>query len=514
MKRGTDPLEQQLFQMADQEKMILPDTLYEKTEPIFVRLSKQRSGFRMNWKRTLALAAVLTALCSVTVMAAVSAVQQRMEAMNEQEISDYFAQIQTSRVGADHYSRPFTEHEQTRMEELKISYEEAAVFPEKVLTMIPTAKAYKGKGIAFSKDNSTFFLPEEDMSDEELLQIIDFRHRRDYSLQIMNEKITAGETVFLEEQICQEDDFAAAARETAISYTGELEIRMIAAGQEDLFLMGKNAIHRMAAGSSDSELFFDDFHTDTLIHAFYEDQNGTVYLGLNEQTEDTGDRTGGITIAGRPYRPSLWILDADGTVTEKVDLAALPLQGNDFAGIVRSMVVDEQGYIYVRAAGIQDALLIVLDSQGNYVKSITSDTYTSHDMGGLCLGKDGRIYTQIQKGSQMGIATVDLQQGALGEIFMNLVPEGTVMLDIIAPVSDNGFVFWGYDGIFTYRPGDPKADCILPASEAPFAWENALRCALPDGRLVFADCTKYRTEGDEVFRVPEYTRFYYLTCTQ
>lgn len=178
------------------------------------------------------------------------------------------------------------------------------------------------------------------------------------------------------------------------------------------------------------------------------------------------------------------------------------------------MVVDEQGYIYVRAAGIQDALLIVLDSQGNYVKSITSDTYTSHDMGGLCLGKDGRIYTQIQKGSQMGIATVDLQQGTLGEIFMNLVPEGTVMLDIIAPVSDNGLVFWGYDGIFTYRPGDPKADCILPASEAPFAWENTPRCALPDGRLVFADCTKYRTEGEEVFRVPEYTRFYYLTCTQ
>ncbi len=49
--------------------------------------------------------------------------------------ADHFAQIQTSRVGADHYSRPFTEHEQTRMEELKISYEEAAVFPEKVLTI-------------------------------------------------------------------------------------------------------------------------------------------------------------------------------------------------------------------------------------------------------------------------------------------------------------------------------------------------------------------------------------------
>lgn len=513
MKKRMDPFEQKLFQIADQEKMILPDTLYEKTEHTFNHLSKHSFAFRMNWKRALILAAALTALCSATVMAAVSAVQQRMEAMNEQEIEDYFVQIYASRLGADHYSRPLTDREQTRMEELRQSYEQSALFPEKALTMISSAEAYNGKGIAFSGDSSTFFLPEQDMSDEELLQIIDFRHRRDYSLQTMKEKTAADEAAFPEDAIRQEAASAgsdSAARETVIPYTGDLEIQKIAAGQQDLFLMGKNAVHRMAAGSGDSELFFDDFDTDTFVSALYEDQKGTVYLALNEQTEDTG----GMTIAGRPYRPSLWILNADGAVTEKTDLSSLPLDGNDQVSVVRSMVVDEHGYIYVRAAGVNNALLIVLDSQGNYVKSITSDAYTSHDMGGLCIGRDGRIYTQIQAGSQMGIATIDLQKGALDEVFPNIVPEGTVMLDVIAPGADSDLIFWGYDGIFTYHPGDTEADCVLPAYEAPFAWENAPRCALSDGRLVFADCTEYRTEGEDVFRIPEHVCFYYLSGTR
>lgn len=516
MKKITDLFEQKLFQMAAQEKMIVPDTLYSKAESLPDRLSKRRPAPLMNWKRALVLAAALTVLCSATVMAAVSAVRQRMEAMNEQEIEDYFVQLHAGRAGADHYSRLLTDGEQTRMEALRQSYEEAGVFPEKALAMIANAEEYRGKGIAFSADSSTFFLPEGTMSDEELLQIIDFQQRRSYSLQTMNEKIAAGETAFPEQQIRQTsasaDENGRAAQKSVIPYTGDLEIREIAAGQEDLFLMGKNAVHRMTAGSGDSELFFDDFGTDTLISALYEDQKGTVYLALNERTEDT--EAAGVTIAGGRYRPSLWILSADGTVERKVDLTALPLDGNDHVSVVRSLVADEQGRLYVRAAGVNHALLIVLDRQGNYVKSIISDTYASHDMGGLCVGTDGRIYTQIQNGSQMGIAAVDPQEGTLDEVFMDIVPEGTVMLDVIAPVSDRDFVFWGYDGIFTYHLGDSEADCVLPAYEAPFAWENVPCCALPGGRLVFADCSEYRTEGEEVFRIPEQVRFHYLSAAQ
>lgn len=527
MKKRTDQFEQDLFQMAEQEQMIPPKTLYQKAEDTFRHLPKQKHIFQMTWKKSLVLAAALIAMCSVTVMAAVGALQQRMEAMNGQEIEDYFVQIYASRLGADHYSRPVTDTEQTRMEELTVSYEQDGVFPEKVLTMIRTSEEYKGTGIAFSKDTSTFFLPDTAMSDEELLQIIDFRHRRDYSLQTMNEKISAGETGFPEEQIRQEresQDIVSAAQdnridhdpeqELTIPYTGDLEIQKIEAGQDCIFLMGKNAIHRMAVGDSDSELFFDDFDTDTLISALYEDKPGNIYLALNEQTEDTDDQTSGATFAGKRYRPSLWILQADGTVTRKVDLASLPLGEDDHISIVRKMVVDEQGYIYLRAAGVPDALLIVLDSQGNYVKKITSDLYTTHDMSGLGIGRDGKVYTQIQTRDQMGIASINLQNGSLDEVYMDIVPVDTVMLDLIAPGSSTDLVFWGYDGIFTYNFGEVKADCILPAYEAPCGWENALYCALPDGRIVIGECAEYQTEGEEVFRIPESVCFHYISSTK
>lgn len=522
MKKATDRFEQRLFRMADQEHMILPDRLYQKAEHTLKHLPKQKPVFRMNWKKAVVLAAALAALSSATVLAAVGAVRQRMEAMNEQEIEDYFIQLHAGRTGADHYSRPFTDSEQARMETLNSAYEQEAVFPEKSLAMIGAPEAYSGKGIAFSRDTSTFFLPEETMSDEELLQLIDFRHRRDYSLQTVNEKLVAGEAEFPEEPIRQEAASAAENRSAArnpkqdmvIPYTGDLEIRRMAAGQNDLFLMGKNAVHRMAVGSGDSELFFDDFDTDTLISALYEDPEGTVYLALNEQMDDTDDQAAGVTIAGRRYRPSLWILNPDGTVAEKVDLSALPPGKDARIGIVRKMVVDEQGYIYIRATGIGDALLLVLDRQGHDVKEITSDACTSHDMGGLGIGKDGKVYTQVQSGGKTGIASVDPEHGTLDEIFPDIVPEETVMLDVIAPGSDTDFVFWGYDGIFTYNLGDADADCVLPSYEAPLAWENVPCCALPDGRLVFADCTEYRTEGEEAFRIPESVSFYYLSAAR
>lgn len=219
MKHNTDQFEHDLFQMAEQEQMILPKTLYRKTEDTLCRLPKQRRRLCMTWKGSLALAAALIALCSVTVLAAAGAVQQRMEAMNEQEIEDYFVQLYTSRLGSDHYSRPLTDAEQIRLEELTGSYEQDAVFPEKVLTMIPAPDQYRGKGVAFARDSSTFFLPENAMSDEELLQIIDFLHRREYSLQTMNEKLSSGEITFPEGAIRQEKEARGTASKTETSDT-------------------------------------------------------------------------------------------------------------------------------------------------------------------------------------------------------------------------------------------------------------------------------------------------------
>lgn len=530
MKKKTDRFEQELLHLAEQEKMIVPETVYRKVDDILVSLSAGPIRKKMTWKKAVLLAAVLTAMCSVTVTAAVGALQRRMEAMNQKEIADYFVQIYTSKLGADNYNRPMKEEERNRMAQLRVSYEQEAVFPQKALTMLSSPDAYKGKGVGFYKETSTFFLPEKDMSDEELLQIIDFVHRRDYSLQVMKDKITESETSFLIEEIT-EDEGKEEKEKTGeeavqrIPYTGNLPIRKIAAGQDCIYLTGKNSIHRMEIGSSDSERYFDDFENDTYVNAMYEDKKGNLYLAVNERIEEGGDvekdglaqgenagngSAGVVTIAGEKYRSALWILNRTKEVVRKIDLSSGQAQAYEGIGMVTQLVVDAQGYIYLRGTGIGDALLLVLDGQGNYVKRITSDLYDCHALGGLGVGRDGRIYTQIQDRDRMGIASVDLAEGALDEIYMDIVPEGTIMLDLIAPGSDTDFVFWGYDGIFTYDLGAESAVNILPAYEAPCDWEGVMYCALPDGRIVFADAAQYRQEGTEMQSIPEQICFYYV----
>ncbi len=530
MKKKTDRFEQELLHLAEQEKMIVPETVYRKVDDTLVSLSAGPIRKKMTWKKAVLLAAVLTAMCSVTVTAAVGALQRRMEAMNQKEIADYFVQIYTSKLGADNYNRPMKEEERNRMAQLRVSYEQEAVFPQKALTMLSSPDAYKGKGVGFYKETSTFFLPEKDMSDEELLQIIDFVHRRDYSLQVMKDKITESETSFLIEEITEDEgkeEKEKTGEEAAqrIPYTGNLPIRKIAAGQDCIYLTGKNSIHRMEIGSSDSERYFDDFENDTYVNAMYEDKKGNLYLAVNERIEEGGDvekdglaqgenagngSAGVVTIAGEKYRSALWILNRTKEVVRKIDLSSGQAQAYEGIGMVTRLVVDAQGYIYLRGTGIGDALLIVLDGQGNYVKRITSDLYDCHALGGLGVGRDGRIYTQIQDRDRMGIASVDLAEGALDEIYMDIVPEGTIMLDLIAPGSDTDFVFWGYDGIFTYDLGAESAVNILPAYEAPCDWEGVMYCALPDGRIVFADAAQYRQEGTEMQSIPEQICFYYV----
>lgn len=544
MKNKADQLEQDLFRMAQREKMILPETVYKEVDDKLSEIHQAKRLGRMTWKRAVILAAALVAMCSLTVTAAVGALQRRMEAMNEREMEDYFVQIYTSRLGADNYSRPLTDAERERMDGLRTSYEEEAVFPEKILTMISSPEEYSGKGVAFYKDTSTFFLPEESMSDEELLEVIDFVYKRDYSLQAMNQKIEEGEISFPAQQIAQQgaqqiageeaageeetatgEETAAASKgtiqnpgqELTIPYTGDLAFQYIASGQNCIYLAGESCIHRMKIGSSDSELFFDGFEKETYVNAMYEDKKGNLYLGLNVRMDENDDSAdSGITIGGVRYKTWLWILNADREVIRKVDIASLLKQEYGVRSrMITRIVVDEQGYVYVRAAFLWDVLLLVLDEQGNYIRSVTSEEFNCHDLGGLGIGKDGRVYTQIQTKNRMGIASVDPVKGSLDQIYMDIVPEGTIMLDIVAPGSDTDFVFWGYDGIFTYNLGEDKALNVLPAYEAPCNWEGVMYCALPDGRIVFADCSQYSHEGEKIKSVPENITFYYKsTLTQ
>ncbi len=543
-----DKWEDMVFDMADEEKMIMPLTLSNKIEDTLCKLKadegmaqdddarrgqsapkrrKNMSKRGKKWKKSLLLAAALMILASGTAMASVGAVRERMEAMNRRKIESYFAQIYTTKMGHDNYNRPYTGTEKERLEALNDAYEKEANFPKGELTMLDAAEDYKGRGVAFLGDTTTFFFPDKEMSDEELLRVIDFMHKRDYSLAKMNEMVAAGEAQMPEpdqEEIEATDAETLASdavyepeQRLVIPYTGDLELdQTVAAGRNEIFLAGWNAVHKMEIGSSDSELFFDDFDKTTRILAMCQDTDGNVYMAVWQWADEEA----------QPEQMELAVLavDKEGKLLRKIDMAPYIAQGRQ--GYIRRMAVDGNGYLYLKTAGlksIQDEAeceILVLDKEGAYVNSISGGEYALDILGGLGVGKDGKVYTQIgnyydpdNPENMLGIASVDTERGTLGDIYYDILPENTIMIDIVAQGAQTDFVFWGYDGIFTYNLGDESAVNVLPAYEAPCDWEGVRACALPDGRIVFADCTEYRTEetagGKRFYSIPEKTCFYY-----
>lgn len=522
-----DKWEEKLFEMAQQEQLVIPDTLSERIEEI---LCKPKNGkFHMNIRKSLILAAALLLLCSATAAASVGALRARMEAMNREKMEAYFTQIYASKIGVDNYNRAYSETEEERLVELREAYENEALFPKGELTMIEQAEEYKGRGVAFLGDTSSFFFPDKEMSDEELLRIIDFLYKRDYSLQKMNELVAAGEAQMptAEEQEIEATDEAVLASDAVyeptqamtIPYTGTLELDMtIAAGRNELFLAGYNAVHRMALGSSDSTLFFDDFGAETRILAMCQDKEGNVYMAL-WQWQDVND--------AEKKTSAVWVVNKDGELLRKLDLSPYTAPGRQ--SIVRRMTVDNHGYLYLNMTGVQSAEqgqecgILVLDKGGGYVTTITSKEYALRINGGLGVGKDGKVYTYIEnfydpdnpQKTVMGIASLDVGKGTLGDIYYDIMPENAaIMIDIIAQGAESDFVFWGYDGIFTYNLGDDCAINVLAPYEAPCDWEGVRCCALADGRIVFADIGDYRIEehplGKRFLGVPERTCFYYV----
>lgn len=536
-----------LFKMAKREQMLLPGELEEEINESLRRLtakgtangvaeSRSAAGKRggtvkgtvrdrkkkpMNFRRSLILAAALAALFSITAVASAGALKQRMEAMNKEKLEEYFAQIHSSFMGADNYNRSYTDGERERMDKLRISYEEQGLFPEGELTMLDEAEDYKGKNVAFFKKTSTFFFPEKEMSDEELLQIIDFYAKREYSLQKMNEMIAEGEADFPEEakppvpdevtdsSVLDSSAIFQPEQALTIAYTGDLSLQAVATGKDCILLAGRNTIHRMEIGSGDSVLFYDGFDENTLITAMCQDGEGNVYAGVQKETADE-------------YEVGLTVIDKNGSFLKEIDMSpymkngTLSIGGKPGNGYIRQMMADER-YLYLRGRGFQDAdFLLIIDKEGNTVSKMTSGKYFADWIYGMCIGKDGKPYTVVSDEShRFGIAAINPEKGTLEEVYPAIVPEDTISLDLIGPGYDADFVLWGYSGSFSFNRNESAAVQVTPVYEMPCPAEGSLRLLLPDGRFVFAHCAEYRSytmkNGDEGHeRIPEKTYFYYL----
>ena len=208
----------------------------------------------------LPLAATLVLMTGMSAFA-VSLYEQRMKNINQQKLEEYYLQIQTARVDSFHYNRPLTETERSRFDTLNQSYEEEGMFPKGALTVLESPEAYKGKGVGFYETRSTFFLPEQELTDEEILQLIDFYHQVNYSLQKVGGQIKQGVIQESESENSGLEQSVAPGKErpSALAYEGDLSIHCMAAGADSIYLEGWDSIEKMEIGSSVSTPFFADY---------------------------------------------------------------------------------------------------------------------------------------------------------------------------------------------------------------------------------------------------------------
>lgn len=157
-----------------------------------VARSAKKSSIHISKAAVIVLACLLVTGVTASAMGVVNLYRQRMEDMNEQTVEDFYEIVSKGEVtGAG--IRAFTSEEEARMEELTKEYEQNGLFPQSEITYIESADEYTGVGVAVDSSTGNIYMPETSLSDEELLQIIDFNHKARYSVYEKNkERILSG----------------------------------------------------------------------------------------------------------------------------------------------------------------------------------------------------------------------------------------------------------------------------------------------------------------------------------
>lgn len=141
-------------------------------------------------------------ILSVPVRAVVnSLVRERMENLPEEEISKVTEQIKNQSTEANSATREYTAGEKERRAKLYPQYLNG-LFPEGELTMVDSEEAAAEHEFCFLTTTGVFYLPlNRELTDEEILQKIDFEKKQDYALQEQNAEETAEREAAAREQV-------------------------------------------------------------------------------------------------------------------------------------------------------------------------------------------------------------------------------------------------------------------------------------------------------------------------
>ncbi len=159
-------------------------------EEIIMNILNQRKNGKnrtKDWKKmaTVAAAFVLAVgVISFPIQAVVkNVVKARMESVSAEEMQDIRDTINQQGTVGDSFSREYFDTENERMKELWQSYERG-MFPEKEICRVAHAEEVTEGALCYIDDSGVFHLPDREMTDEELLEIIDFQRKEGYAFEL------------------------------------------------------------------------------------------------------------------------------------------------------------------------------------------------------------------------------------------------------------------------------------------------------------------------------------------
>lgn len=147
---------------------------------------KNRKHKTRNWKKTAMAAAafiVIAGAVNIPVQALVSDfVKARMESIPTEEVLEIRDMMQGQETVADGFSREYTDDEKERNTALWQAYKEGT-FPENVIAQVDNAEDAPEGTLCYIRSTGVFNLPDQEMTDEEMLEIIDFQHKMSYTIE-------------------------------------------------------------------------------------------------------------------------------------------------------------------------------------------------------------------------------------------------------------------------------------------------------------------------------------------
>lgn len=502
----SDFLDRKLYKMAEQEQMAVSEDLDARVDDILQHMEKNGRGSRHHY--SFRRAAILAAACLVLASATVTAsgmYQARMESMNHEKLEEYFAQLQDANASADSYSRPMTESETARLEELRQAYLEQGYFPKKELTLIDSPEKYK-KGVAFYAERSTFFLPEKELTDEQLLELIDFKEKREYSLAKISEEIAEGSYEYVktepEKDAAQQGRVAqqgtsgtvlgadTATQEWQIAYEGDVSIRCAAVAENGLYVGGfttdgQARVEYLPYGSGTPETFFEDFAENGEVYSLCTASDGSIYAGLK-----------GLAVPGAEHGwlPVIYHISPEGKLLNSFTV------GEREWNIVDSMATDAQGRLYMRMRMQEDGSYVrIYSAEGELIGTVADDnSYAVQGAGALGQGKDGKVYAAAQAvgnttAGDMAMTLVSVDPESLRFVPVaggeNVICSADTIYPwkmVAAGVSETAdFILWGYNGVDTYRLGETEFTRVQENWEMPCGTEGTCAVLVPDGRILY-----------------------------